>query len=203
MTTFEKLEDLIYKGFKETDRKFQETDRKFRETDRILKESSRETERILKESSRETELEIQKVNQKVGEISDSLGRFAESMVAPAVLSLFNQRGIPIKGSFQRIRSRERRIEFDVVAFNTEYVVVVSVKMTLRVTDVEHFLNKRLPIFKELFPQYKDMKVVGAVAGAVILGESDRYAMKRGLYVLAQSGENITLLNDEAFEAKIF
>jgi hypothetical protein len=76
-------------------------------------------------------------------------------------------------------------------------------MTLRVEDVKHFLNERLPIFKELFPRYKDMKVIGAVAGANIVGESDRYAMKNGLYVLSQSGENVTMLNDETFEAKVF
>ena len=73
--------------------------------------------------------------------------------------------------------RRRRISGN--AFNDNYIVVVSVKMTLRVEDVKHFLNERLPIFKELFPRYKDMKVIGAVAGANIVGESDRYAMKNG------------------------
>jgi hypothetical protein len=47
-----------------------------------------------------------------------------------------------------------------------------------------------------------MKVIGAVAGANIVQDSDVYAIKRGLYVLAQSGDNITVLNDENFEPKI-
>ena len=181
MTTMEKLEQLIYKGFGETDRRFKETDRRFKETDQ----------------------EIRKISQQVGNITDSLGRFAENMVAPAMVNLFSERGIPITGYSQRLRSPKQRIEYDIVAFNTNYVVVVSVKLTLRVDDVKHFLNERLPIFKDLFPQYKEMKLIGAVAGANIVGESDTYAMKRGLYVLAQSGENITLLNEEHFEAKVF
>jgi hypothetical protein len=185
MTTLEKLEELIYIGFKETDRKFQETDRK------------------LKEAFQETEREIRKVNRQVGDITDSLGRFAENMVSPAMIKLFNKRGIPITDYTQRLRSPRRGIEYDIVAFNREYVVVVSVKMTLKVDDVKHFLNERLPIFKELFPRYKDMNVIGAVAGANIVQESDICAIKRGLYVLAQSGENVILLNDEKFEAKIF
>ncbi len=174
MTTMEKLEELIYKGFKETDRKFQETDR-----------------------------EIRKVNQQVGDITDSLGRFAENMVAPAIVKLFNKRGIPITDYTQRLRSPARRIEYDIVAFNTNSVVVVSVKLTLKVDDVKQFLQERLPIFKELFPRYKDLKVIGAVAGANIVQESDIYAMKYGLYVLAQSGENVILLNDENFTAQVF
>jgi len=181
MTTVDRLEELIYKGFKETDRKFQETDRMIKETD----------------------LQIQKLSREVGKINGSMGRFAENMVAPAVVRLFNEIGIPIEDYSQRVYSPKKRIEFDIVAVNKDYVVVVSVKMTLEVADVKEFLNERLPIFKELFPRYKDMKVIGAVAGASIVGESDRYAMKRGLYVLTQSGENITMLNDKTFQARIF
>jgi hypothetical protein len=40
-----------------------------------------------------------------------------------------------------------------------------------------------PIFKEVFLRHKQLKVLGVVAGASIVGESDIYAMKRGLYVL--------------------
>jgi hypothetical protein len=181
MTSVEKLEELIYTGFKETDHKFQETDRMIKETG----------------------LQIRKLSREVGKINGSMGRFAENMVAPAVVKLFNERGIPITDYAQRVYSPGRRIEFDIVAFNKDYVVVVSVKMTLEVGDVKEFINERLPIFKELFPRYKDMKVVGAVAGANIVGESDRYAVKRGLYVFTQSGENVTMLNDKTFKAKIF
>ncbi|MCP5052788.1 MAG: DUF3782 domain-containing protein [bacterium] len=181
MTTLEKLEELIYDGFKDTDRKIKETALEVKETTRA----------------------IRNLNREVGDITDNLGRFAENMVAPAMVRLFNERGIPITDYSQRLRSPKQGIEFDIIAFNTKYVVVVSVKLTLRVEDVKHFLNERLPIFKELFPRYNDMIVIGAVAGANIVGESGRYAMKRGLYVLAQSGENINLLNDNQFEAKIF
>ena len=174
MTALEKLEELIYKGFIETDRQI-----------------------------RETNQSIQNLSGEVGKITDTLGRFAENMVAPAIVKLFNKRGIPITDYAQRVNSETRKIEYDIVAFNADYVVVVSVKMTLRVNDVKEFLEERLPIFKEAFPRYKDMKVLGAVAGANIVAKSDIYAMKRGLYVLAQSGENITMLNDDTFEPKIF
>ena len=192
MTTLEKLEELIYKGFKETDRKIkessQETDRMFRETDKEIRQLGERIDRVSKN---------------VGDITDTLRRFAENMVAPALVKLFNEKGIPITDYALRVHSQIRRIEYDIVAFNNEYVVVVSVKMTLRVNDVKHFLNERLPIFKEVFPRHKQLKVLGAVAGVNIVEESDIYAMKRGLYVLAQSGDNITMLNDDTFKAKVF
>ncbi len=189
MTTMEKLEELIYTGFKETDRK--------------VRESSLETDRKILETFEKTDLELRKLSKSVKDVTDSLGRFAENMVAPAIVKLFNSRGIPITEYYQRARSEKRKIEYDIVAVNSDYVVVVSVKMTLRVDDVRTFLNERLPIFKEVFPLYKDKKVLGAVAGASIVQESDVYAMKRGLFVLAQSSENMIVLNDDSFEPKVF
>lgn len=217
MTTLNRLEELIYKGFKETDRKIRESSL---ETDREIKETQKEIKQMrdailqnsleIQRRDKKMELEIQRrdkkmerVDDNLRKITDSLGRFAENMVAPAVVKLFNDKGIPISDYAQRVRSKPHDAEYDVVAFNKDYVVVVSVKMTLGVSDVKDFLDKRLPIFKDVFPRYKDMKVVGAVAGASIVGESDKFAMKRGLYVLAQSGENMIVLNEEAFKPKIY
>ncbi len=189
MNNLEKLEELIYRGFKETDRK--------------MRESSELTDRKMRESSERADRKILDLSREVGNITDTMGRFAENMVAPAIVKLFNERGIPITDYAQRVHSQTRKIEYDIVAFNKDCVVVVSVKLTLRVNDVKEFLYERLPIFKDVFPRYKEMKVLGAVAGASIVQASEIYAMKRGLYVLAQSGDNIALLNDDTFEAKVF
>ena len=185
MTTLQKLEELIYVGFKETDRKWQETDIR------------------LKELAEEMVEDRKRLRQEVAKISDSLGRFAENMVAPAVVRIFNEAGIPITETAQRVRSPLRRIEYDILAVNNQYVVVVSVKTRLKVEHVQHFVEERLSIFKEVFPRYRDMQVIGAVAGMSIEQEADIYAIKQGLYVLTQSGENVTLLNSADFQPRIF
>jgi hypothetical protein len=199
MTTMEKLEELIYTGFKETDRKIQET---FEKTDLELRKVSENIDKVGRHVD-EVGMRVDKVSTNVKDITDSLGRFAENMVAPAIVKLFNARGIPITEYYQRAWSERRKIEYDIVAVNSDYVVVVSVKMTLRVEHVKTFLDKRLPIFKEVFPLYKDKKVLGAVAGVSIVQESDVFAMKRGLFVLAQSSENMIVLNDNSFKPKVF
>ncbi len=141
--------------------------------------------------------------QEVGKISSSVGRFAENMVAPAVVRLFNDIGIPITEYSQRLRSPLRRIEFDIVAVNTDVIVVVSVKTTLYVDEVRFFKDERLPIFKEVFPRYQSMKIIGAVAGMSIVQEADVFAMRHGLYALAQSGENVHMLNPSDFKPRIW
>jgi hypothetical protein len=69
---------------KETDRKFQETDRKFQQTDRWLREQGRETDRKLK-----------LVTTAIGDLGNRLGEFVEGLVKPAVVRLFQARGIPV------------------------------------------------------------------------------------------------------------
>jgi hypothetical protein len=200
MTTIEKLEKLIYEGFKDTDRKIQETDRKFwemsKETDRKFWEMSKETDKKLHKLSES----LDKTKKMVDGLGDKWGRFVEGLVIPAVKRLFQDRNIFLSQISPRVEAYKNgdKMEIDVLAVNEEYVLLVEAKSTLSVDGVNEHLE-RLERFKTFFPQYKDCKVLGAVAGIVIKEQADRYAYKKGLYVIAQSGETVKILNDENFE----
>ena len=186
MTTLEKLEELIYVGFKETDKKWQETDRKWQETIARLDKLSRETDK------------------KIGDLTGKWGQFVEGMVAPAVIRLFAERGIvvtDIARQFERQRGDDG-IEIDIFAKNGEYVVLIEVKSTLGVDDVNEHLE-RMAKFARLFPEYHDLKAVGAVAGIIIPKNVARYAYQQGFFIIAQSGETVTLLNDQKFKPKVW
>ncbi len=203
MTTLEKLEELIYVGFKETDLKFKETDKTLKEAFKETEERFKDTDRRFREITEELRKDFAKTRREVANVTDALGRFSENMVAPALVRLLNQAGIPISETALRVRSPLRRIEYDIVAVNGKDVVVVSVKTRLNVEHVKTFLEDRLTIFKEVFPRYQNMNVLGAVAGMSIEQEADTYAIKHGLYVLTQSGGNIMLLNPVEFKPRIF
>jgi len=200
MTTLEKLEKLIYQGARETDRRIQETDRRVQETDRWILEANRQFERDRQER-KEAEAELR---QQMAGLTKSLGLFAESMVYPSVTRLFAERGINLTGLYSR--SRERRnggaMEVDVLGVGSEVVVDIEVKLRLEVSDVKDFL-KQLPKFFDFFPRFRGLKLYGAVAGMSIDKEADRFAYKQGLFVLAPSGDNMRILNDEIFEPHIF
>ena len=78
--------------------------------------------------------------------------------------------------------------------------MIEVKSTLGVEDVKEHLH-RLEQFRTFFPQYADKQLIGAVAGMVIAKGADRFAYQQGLFVIAQTGETIRLLNDEQFQPK--
>jgi hypothetical protein len=184
--------------FKETDRKFKETDRKFKETDLQFKE----TDRKIAESIAAASKEIQELSKITNKLQDKWGRFVEYFVAPGIPKAFQLRGIPIHQIYQRAKAYldGAKIEIDVLGINAKYALLVSVKSTLSVEDVNDFLEDILK-FKEFFPQYVEKKLIGAVAGIDIKGEANRYAYKKGLYVIGQSGDSIEILNDLKFKPK--
>ena len=206
--------DEVWRLFRETDMKFRETAERFRETDRKFQETDRrfkdleqrfkETRDFIEELSRNWERESRQLNQRMGRVTDTLGHFAESMVQPALVRLFRERGIPVNHTASNLVCMEPGLEMevDLVAVNDEYAVVVEVKTTLRVDDVNEHLE-RLSRFKAAFPMYRDKQVLGAVAGMNVPREVGRYAYKKGLYVLAQSGETVQILNDENFRPRVW
>ena len=213
--------------FLETDRKFQETDKKFQETDkkiealeRSIRESRnkndqdfersrkeeekrrKEMDRRLEESARQRDLAIQKLSSL---FTSQWGKLIEAIIKPSCLKLFKERGIDVWKTYTNvlIEGKEREAEFDVVLANGTEVVIVEVKTTMVPADIDEFLEK-LEKIRIFFPEYHDKQVFGAIAAIKYDRSSDRYAYKKGLYVLANSGEDIVrIANKENFVPRAF
>ncbi len=176
---------------KETEQRFQETNQRFQETERLLKEQAKETDRRIRE-----------VNKQIGDLGGKWGRFVENMVAPACESIFIKRGIPIHQVSQRIKKRldGNTLEIDVMVTNEDHVLIVEVKSSLGVADVKELMED-LQQFKKFFPEYAQKQIYGAVAGIEIEEGADKYAYRQGLFVLAQAGETVAILNNLDFQPK--
>ena len=173
----------------ETERRMQETDRRMQETDLQMKE----TDRKLKE-----------VTKAIGRLGNRLGEFVEEMVRPAVVRLFQQRGIAVHQVFRGAYAERDgdAMEIDLLVVNSVDVVLVEVKSELKADDVKEHIS-RLERFKKLFPQYAGFRVMGAVAGMVVAEETARFAYRQGLFVLAQSGDTVTIRNDADFQPVVW
>jgi hypothetical protein len=182
----------------ETDRQLKETDRQLKETDRQLKE----TDRQLKEQSQETDRKIREVNKQIGDLGGKWGRFVENLVAPACESIFLKRNIPVHQVSQRVKKRfdGQTLEIDVLVTNEDHVLVVEVKSSLGVNDVKELVGD-LNIFRQFFPEYTHKQLYGAVAGIDIEEGADKYAYRQGLFVLAQAGETVAILNNDNFQPR--
>ena len=187
---FQETDRLLKESAQETDRRFKETDRRFKETERLLKESAQERDRLFKDLSR-----------KLGDLGGRLGDFVEAMVEPALVELFKARGITVHQTMRTMLSRDDQgqivAEVDLLVVNTDTAIVVECKSNLSVDDVNDHLE-RIAGFKTHWPRYADYRVLGAVAGMVVPEQVGRYAYRKGLFVLAPSGDTVTILNDAKF-----
>ncbi|MDR5638130.1 hypothetical protein QYC27_01250 [Thermosynechococcus sp. PP45] len=176
---------------KETERRFQETERRFQETDRRFQE----TERLLREEARQ-------LNQQIGKLGNRLGEFVEWQVRPAVLRLFQSRGIAVSQLYSDVilQDGNESLEIDLLVVNTDEAVLVEVKTKLSQSDVDEHLE-RIAKFRRLAHQYRGTKLLGAVAGMIVPPEVARYAYRQSLFVLAQSGDGVAILNDLQFQPR--
>jgi hypothetical protein len=179
----------IWALFRETDRKFQDTDRKFQETDRKFQETDRQ---------------IQALKELLGRQGNRLGEFVQEMVRPAVVRLLRERGLPVHQVAPNLTAYDDNgqvlAEVDLLALNAQVAVAVECKSHLSADDVNAHLE-RLERFKACFPQYRAYQLLGAVAGMVVPDQVGRFAYRKGLFVLAQSGQAVEIRNDAEFQPK--
>jgi hypothetical protein len=175
--------DEIWALFRENEKRFKETDRRFKQ---------------MKKGFQETREFIEAVGRRVDDLTGKWGKFVEGLVAPGAIAMFAAKNIELKETHQRVKvgnGFNDGMEIDILGVNNKYVVLIEVKSTLKVEDVNEHI-KRLEKFKHFFPQYAEKKTIGAVAGIVIEENADKYAYKKGLFVIAQSGETVKILNDK-------
>ncbi len=194
--------DEVWALFREVAEAQKESDRRFQETERLMKEQSQETERFIKEQSKASDWRLKQLSEQLGRLGNRLGEFVEEMVKPAVVRLFRERGIEVHEVYPdlEVERGEEGIQIDILAANDTEAVLVEVKSKLAQADVEMHME-RLGKFKRLLPRYGNVRVMGAVAAMVVPKDVARYAYRQGLFVLAQSGESVVILNDGKFQAR--
>jgi len=211
----------IRKSQKETDKYIKETDKQIREskieTDKQIRESKIETDKQIKESYKRleqlverTQKQVDKMARKVDAVGKQLGdmgivqgEIGEDLFYRNVKYLFRKRGIEFETVTRNLMKREIA-EYDIVAESRGEVLVIEVKNKLSKRMINKFIDKKLPGFKTVFPEYKDYRVSGGIGALVVKDDDSAYAEKKGLYVLTQRGDGGAMLtNREDFKPKVF
>jgi hypothetical protein len=173
-----------------------EADRRAAEADRRMAELNAEADRRLQRLERVAA----NTSREVAGLTTRWGQFVENLVAPAVIRLFQERGIEVQEISRRMQSKRpgAEMEIDIFAVDGDVAVAIEVKSRLSRQDVEDFLA-RLGRFRQAFPHYTGYRIYGAVAGIEIDEGIDRYAYQQGLFVIKQTGDTVALANDAAFQ----
>jgi hypothetical protein len=164
-----------------------------------LKEYHKQTEELL----RETIKDFRATQKALGDLGLVQGEVAEDLFYRNVKGLFS----PLDLRFERIRRNVKvkgRGEYDIVADDKGRVLVIEVKNKLDRRMVDEFMQKKLPRFKILLPEYQGRKMLAGIGALVVKDDVGRYAEKAGLFVLTQTSDGgAALWNRKEFIPKEF
>ncbi len=195
--------EQVWKMFQATNEEFKEIARQAKETDRKMAETDRRMAETDKRMA-ETDKRIDKLAKLYSGVSENSKDFAEEFFKRSLESKNSVFGI----QYDQVAHLEKHTkklqgEYDIVLFNGEIMIVIEVKYKLHPNDVDVFVSRKLPNFKRLFPEYKQNKIIGAVAGMSVPRSSNDLAQQHGLLVLTQAGDNISVSNPEYFNPRYF
>ncbi|MBF0180383.1 MAG: DUF3782 domain-containing protein [Magnetococcales bacterium] len=176
----------------------------FRETDRMIQELARRQEETDRQM-RVTDRQIKDIGRQIGNLGGRWGEFVEGFIAPACETLFAERGIPVHRVSTRVKARSldgtHHMEIDLLVDNTDSIVFGEVKSRLTMEDVRHHLE-RMVAFKRDYLTNPAIRVMGVVAGINVDDRALALAIREGLFVLVQSGENVKFANEPDFSPRI-
>ena len=145
-------------------------------------------------------------DKRLGELAGTWGKFVAEMVKPKIVELFKAKNIQISTTLQNVEGYigdERHYEIDLLLMNSEVAVVVEIKSSLSIDDVKEHLE-RLAKIQKVQPKRVNLSgvtIYGAVAGMIVENDADRYAYKKGLFVLRQKGNIVEIVNNDEFKPK--
>jgi hypothetical protein len=160
-------------------------------TDRQLKESGQRLEDMVKATDRQ----IKATDKLVGELSNRFGEIVEYMVLPKLEEKFNMLGFTFSQAGNRvIKDKEHNIfmEIDVFLENGESAMLVELKAKPNVNHVDEHVE-RMEKMRKYADLHNDKRQFYGAFGGVIMSDNVRiYALKKGFFIIEQSGDTITI-----------
>ena len=152
------------------------------------------------------ERQMKETDRKISALGSRIGEIVESMVEGNIVGKFQVFGYTVTKSGRNVKFGNRELprgEIDLFLEDGDIAILIEVKTTLETADVRNHIDRL-----ERYRRYVDAAghdkrhFIGAVAGAVIMGEAATVAHESGMYVIVQSGEAVEIVKPpEGFKAK--
>ncbi|GBU27520.1 hypothetical protein R84B8_01053 [Treponema sp. R8-4-B8] len=197
--TTQKAKDEAWAAIRETQQAHKETEKANIESNlRIekamleLKEGSKE----LQKGSKEMQKAVKDTQKNIGGLNNTLGSIAEHILTPGLPQKFKKIGY----SFNRIATYKFAegvyAQIDGMLENGELAIAVEVKVTLRKADIDDHLLRMEKIRKHANEHGDKRQFMGAMASTITDDSNRNYALKKGLFVIEPSGEDVKVFKPD-------
>jgi hypothetical protein len=156
----------------------------------------------LEKAQKEAWAAIRETQENIGGLGNTLGSIVERLLIPGLPKKFRKFGY----NFNRLASYSYTdgvyAQIDGMLENGEQAIAVEVKTKLRQTDVDDHLVRMEKIQKHADEHGDKRKFMGAMAAFITDESTKNYALKKGLFVMEPSGDDVKVTKPEG-EVKVW
>ncbi|MCL2063660.1 MAG: hypothetical protein FWG98_04745, partial [Candidatus Cloacimonetes bacterium] len=178
--------------------------------DRIIRDREKEAQERKKELDTlraNMAAQIEKISRDIAElraetrgISESNGMFTEAYFHNTMQNSMCFGGIMfdiIDQSFSRSKKMpdgtKIKDEYDIVLYNAETIALIEIKYRAYKDDTMDLINRKLRVFKQLFPKYANHKFLLGLGGLSFEDGVEDDAINHGIGILKTKGESIEII----------
>ena len=81
-------------------------------------------------------------------------------------------------------------EFDIVLINGTTLAIIEAKYRVRPKDISKLIEKQVPDFRLLFPEYNNHKIILGIGGMSFEDNSEQFALKNGIGIIKIVGDKV-------------
>ena len=190
----------------ELDAKAEERQRKFNESLEKSREESEERHRKfdedLKKSRKEFDNRMKTLDKNIKQLTEefigSIGHIVEGLAGTKAEEMFMEQGYEIsdkkRNVHKKIKILNKEMEADVVLLGENLAIVIEVKTNCTREDIDKFVDHMKNRFRDLFPEWNNLEILGAVAAINYENDADAYAHQNGLLVIRTDTRNVFSLD---------
>ena len=176
-----------------------------KETDQIIKENAREQEKT-EQQMKETAAQMKETDKRMGKLYNRFGELAEHLVGPGIEEKFNKLGFAFTRTQPNVRIKEIDnpdicAEVDVLLENSDVAIAVEIKSKPNQDDVDEHIERmeKLRIYADR--RNDKRRYQGAIAGAIMSDAIRAYIIKKGFYLIEQTGDTVKINVPKGFKAR--
>ena len=169
----------------------------FKETRELLSNSSIETN----EKFKDTDLRIKELGKQIGGLGNKFGKYNEGLFMPSLISIIENNFKCHAHSVNYIfNDNGNSLEIDLLGISDNYIFIIEIKSNLKEYDLDQ-LKKTIENFKKYALEYKEKKIIGAVAATEYNSQIKNRVIENGYYFISTSDDIAKLNIPEGFTPK--
>ena len=135
------------------------------------------------------------LSKNIGGLGNLQGRLTEALFEEELWKKFNEIDFDFDSQISHKRfvdNKQLIAEADFFLENGQYAMPVEIKTELSIGDIDGHIERISKIREYMDARNDNRKLVGAIAGEIVAENVLRYAHKKGLYVLKQTGDSVAI-----------